>query len=97
MDILQKKKIKAEVINYLEGTVTEEELRKVISLLGIPAEELIRKSEPVYKEKFNGKKMTEDKWIKAMLKYPILIQRPIIIKGKKAVIGRPAERLLDIL
>lgn len=97
MEILQKKKIKAEVINYLEGTVTEDELKKVISLLGIPAEELIRKNELVYKEKFYGKKMTEEKWIKAMLKYPILIQRPIIIKGKKAVIGRPAERVLDIL
>ncbi len=97
MEILKKKQIEAKVVNYLEGTVTEKELKHVIKLLGIPAEQLVRKNESVFKEKFAEKKMTEEQWIKAMLKYPILIQRPIIIKGKKAVIGRPAEQVFDIL
>lgn len=97
MQILREKKIEPKVVNYLEGTVTEKELRQVIQLLGIPAEQLIRKNESVFKEKFSGKKMSEEQWIKAMLKYPILIQRPIVIKGKKAVIGRPEEQVFNIL
>lgn len=97
MEILKKKQIEAKVVNYLEGTVTEQELKHVIKLLGISAEQLVRKNESVYKENFSGKNLTEEQWVKAMLEHPILIQRPIIIKGKKAVIGRPAEQVFDIL
>jgi arsenate reductase (glutaredoxin) len=69
----------------------------VLKKLGIPAEELVRKKEPIYKEKFEGKKMTEEKWIKALMEYPILIQRPIIIKGDKAVFGRSEEELNQVV
>jgi arsenate reductase len=97
MDFLKKKKIKPEVFLYLETVPTEEEIKSVLKKLGIKAEELIRKKESIYKEKFTDKKMSEEKWIKAMMKYPILIERPIIIKGNKAVIGRPTERILELM
>ncbi|HET6989890.1 MAG TPA: ArsC/Spx/MgsR family protein [Bacteroidia bacterium] len=97
MNLLKKKKIMPDVFLYSVTPPTEEEIKSVLKKLGIPAEQLIRKKESIFKEKFEGKKMTEEKWIKAMVKYPILIERPIIIKGNKAVIGRPTARVLTIL
>lgn|SRR5574337_223382 len=97
MKALKDEGVKPEIFEYLVTPPTEEELRAVLKKLGIPAEELIRKKEPVYKEKFEGKKMTEEKWIKAMVKYPILIERPILIKGNKAIIGRPTERIYEFI
>lgn len=89
--------VKPEIFEYLSTPPSEEELIDVLKKLGIEPEELIRKKEKIYKEKFEGKKMNADKWLKAMVKYPILIERPIIIKGNKAVIGRPTERIFEII
>ena len=97
MDFLKGKKIVPDVFLYSESNPTEGEIKSVLKKLGIPAEELIRKKESIFKEKFLGKKMSEEKWIKAMVKYPILIERPIIIKGNRAVIGRPIERILEVI
>lgn len=97
MSLLKEHKIKPDVFLYTETPPTEEEIKSVLKKLGIKAEELIRKKEKIYKEKFDGKKMTEEKWIKAMVKFPVLIERPIVIKGNKAVIGRPTEKILEIL
>lgn len=97
MSLLKKKKVMPDIFLYSVTPPTEEEIKLVLKKLGIPAEQLIRKKESIFKEKFVGKKMTEEKWIKAMAKYPILIERPIVIKGNKAVIGRPTERILEII
>ena len=97
MNLLKKKKIKPEVFEYLVTPPTEKQLKDVLKKLGIKAEELVRKKESIFKEKFADKKMSEAQWIKAMIKYPILIERPIVIKGNKAVIGRPTERILELL
>lgn len=86
-----------EWVNYLEDVPSEDDLRDVVKKLGITAEELVRRKEPIYKEKFAGKKMTEEKWIKALHKYPILIQRPIIIQGDRAFFGRSEEDLNQLL
>ena len=97
MSLLKEHKIKPDIFLYSENAPTEDEIKNVLKKLGIKAEELIRKKEKIYKEKFEGKKMTEEKWIKAMVKFPILIERPIVIKGNKAVIGRPTEKILEII
>ncbi len=97
MSLLKEHKVKPEIFLYAETPPTEEAIKEVLKKLGIKAEELIRKKEKIYKEKFAGKKMSEEKWIKAMVKFPILIERPIVIKGNKAVIGRPTERILEII
>lgn len=85
-----------EIRNYLEVPPKAEELKTLLSLLGCKALDLIRKDEPLYKA-LKVKNITEAAAIKLMIKHPILIQRPIVIDGDKAVIGRPPELVLDLL
>ena len=86
-----------EIVRYLENPPSHAELRQVIELLGIQPIELVRTQEADWKENYNGKKLTDEEVIDAMIKNPKLIERPIAIKGTHAVIGRPPERVLDIL
>lgn len=86
-----------QLVEYLQETPSESELRSILSLLGLKASALVRKSEPVYKEQFDGKILSEEQWIQALIAHPILIERPILIHGNKAVIGRPPSRVLEIL
>lgn len=95
--LIAEKGIQAEIVEYLKTPPTQKQIKELLSLLKIPAEQLVRKSESIYKEQFAGKKLSEAQWIKAMAEYPILIERPIIVNGKKAVIGRPPEKVLEIL
>ncbi len=95
--ILQEENIPFETIEYLKTPPTEKEIISLLKMLGMKAEEIVRKGEPLYKEKFAGKKLTEAQWIKTLAKNPILIERPIVVKGNKAVIGRPPEKVLELL
>ena len=85
------------IIEYLNDTPTEEELKNIISLLGISPQQLLRKNEAVFKENFKGKDLTDDEWIAAMVAHPKLIERPIVIEGNKAVLGRPPENVKSLL
>ena len=97
MELLENKNIDANVVKYLEQTPTKEQLKDVLSKLKISAKELLRTGEDVYKE-LNLKDINdEETLIEIMTKNPILIERPIIIKGDKAVIARPIENLEDLL
>ncbi len=80
---------------YLKEPPTQTELKGLIKKLGIKPEELVRKKEPIYQSTYAGKTLTDNEWIAAMVKNPILIQRPIVIEGNKAIIGRPAERVIE--
>lgn len=82
---------------YLEDVPSEKELRAVIKMLGIPASQLVRTKEPVFAEKYEGRDLSEDEWITALHQDPELIQRPIIIKGNRAFIGRTEEELNTLL
>ena len=86
-----------EVVEYLKNIPSKSELKKIIQILGIRPEELIRKSEAEYKENYMGKQLTDDQWVEAMIQFPKLIERPIVIKNNKAVIARPTERIDDLL
>ncbi|MFK8037448.1 MAG: arsenate reductase (glutaredoxin) [Crocinitomicaceae bacterium] len=86
-----------EEFNYLEEEINENELRFIIEKLKINPEDLVRKGESIYKTSFKGKSFTDDEWIEAMIKYPKLIERPIVINGDKVAIGRPPEHVLSIL
>ena len=97
LSIIQEAGKKVEIINYLDTPPSDQELKAILSKLGIPAEQLLRKNELVFKEQFSDKSFSEDEWIKIMVKHPKLIERPIVIDGQKAVIGRPPEKVLALL
>jgi len=85
------------VINYMKELFTEDSLKSVIYLLKIKPIELVRKNEQEWKDNYKGKELSDSEVIKAMVKYPKLIQRPIVVNGDKAVIGRPLELVNEIL
>lgn len=85
------------IINYTKELFTESTLKEVIDLLKIKPIELVRKNEKEWKDNYKNKEMSDVDVIKAMVKYPKLIQRPIVVNGKKAAIGRPLEAVQAIL
>ena len=86
-----------ELVEYTVDVPSEKEIKEVLKMLGMKAEQLVRKKEKLFKEKYEGKKISNAEWIKILHKNPILIERPIVVKDGKAVIGRPVERVLEIL
>jgi arsenate reductase len=86
-----------ETIKYLENPPSVRELKQIIELLGISPIALVRKQEPEWKTHFQGKPMNDEEIMEALVKYPKLMERPIAIKGTQAVVGRPPEKVLDIL
>jgi len=95
--ILQDKGVEFETIEYLKTPPTQKEIKGLLKMLGMKAQDIVRKGEPLYKEKFADKKLSESEWIKVLAENPILIERPIIVKGNKAIIGRPPEKVLELL
>jgi len=95
--IVAEKGIKAEIVEYLKTPPSQKEIQELLKLLGLKAEEIVRKGEEIYKKNYKGKNISEKEWIKILAEHPILIERPIIVNGKKAVIGRPPERVLEII
>ena len=86
-----------EIIKYLENPPSKQELKQLLELLAIEPMALIRTNEAIWKEKFKGKSMSNEAVIDAMIAYPKLIERPIVVNGTQAVIGRPPEKVLEIL
>ncbi len=97
LEVLQERGVPHTVRWYMADPLSVDELRLLISKLGVPPSHLARVSEPLYAEKCGSKKITETEWLQILAANPVLIQRPIVEKGGKAVIARPAERLSEIL
>ncbi|MFT5647370.1 MAG: arsenate reductase [Aureispira sp.] len=97
LNLLKEKDLDIQIIEYLKTPPSPAELQKVLAKLNLTAEQLIRKSEAIYKENYKGKKLSEEEWIEAMVKNPKLIERPIVIYGEKAVIGRPLEQVQQLI
>lgn len=95
--ILEKSNNDFEIVKYLDAIPTEKELKEIIDLLGISPIQLVRKNEKIWKENFRGKELLDTEIITAMVENPKLIERPIVINGTKAVIGRPPETILEII
>jgi len=93
---LKKKKIDFEVVHYLKNIPTATELKKLLMKLNIKPFDLVRQKEKYFQEKLKGLKLNDHEWIKVMIRNPELIERSIIIKGNRAVIGRPAEKVLEL-
>ena len=98
MDILNDKDVQTSVVEYLNTPPNSAELNEMLNLLSLEPRELMRKHEAPYKENnLDNPDLNREQLIQAMIDNPILIERPIIIKGNKATIGRPPEKVLDIL
>ncbi|SEQ47553.1 arsenate reductase [Hyunsoonleella jejuensis] len=97
LEILENSGKEFQIVKYLEDSPSKSELAEIIQLLGIQPIELVRKNEAIWKSDFKGKNLNNDDIIDAMVKYPKLIERPIVINGNKAIIGRPPSLILDII
>jgi len=85
------------IVEYLKSPLSVEELKRLVEKLDIPVTNLLRKGESVFKEKYKGRDLDDDEWFIAMAENPILIERPIIEKDGKAVLGRPPQNVLDLI
>lgn len=98
LQLLEAQGIKPSIILYLETPPDCDTLKRIIHRLAIPIRKLIRTGEPAYKDNdLNNPELDDDALLDAMSRWPTLIQRPIVIKGEQARIGRPPEAILDIL
>jgi len=97
LKILHERGGEVRIVEYLTSCPSKVELRGLIEKLGINAEDLVRKNEPVFKQKYAGKTLTDSQWISAMVTDPILIERPIIVRDGVAVIGNREDEIERIL
>lgn len=98
LKLLQERDVDPEIVEYLESPPDAGQLSRLLDLLGLEPRQLIRTGEAVYKELNLGDgNLGRDALIAAMVENPILIERPIVVAGGKARIGRPPERVLEIL
>ncbi|MEI6881057.1 MAG: arsenate reductase (glutaredoxin) [Bacteroidota bacterium] len=95
--LLTQQNIEIKVIDYLKNPPTEKQIKTLLKKLKMKPLELLRKSENLYKDNYKEINLSDDEWIELMANNPILIERPIIMNGNKAVIGRPPEKVLEIL
>ena len=97
LEILKASGEKFSVILYLEDPPGKEKLRQLLKQLDLPPMALVRTGEAIWKERYKGMNLSEEELISAMAEFPKLIERPIVIKGNKAVIGRPPEKIREFL
>lgn len=95
--LLRERGIEPIIRYYLEEAPTQEELRGLLNKLKIKVEDLVRKNESLYKAHYKGKNFSEEEWLKILSENPVLIERPVVIKGNKAVVARPPEKVLELL
>ena len=97
LQLLEKSGKDFKIIKYLEETPNKQDLEKIIKLLKIKPIELVRTNEKIWKENFKNSNFSDEQLIKIMVENPILIERPIVVSGDKAVIGRPPTKILEII
>jgi arsenate reductase len=95
--VLQAHEVPLRVVEYLKQPLTRTELAGLRKKLGRSPAEWIRKGEPAYKQARLGAGSSEEQLLDAMAKQPILMERPIVVRGKRALLGRPPERVLELL
>ena len=97
LGILRKRGVDFDAVNYYETPMNADELREIINKLGISPRDLLRKDEQVYRDlKLARRDLSDDELIQLMIENPDLIQRPIVVRGDKAVLGRPPENVEEL-
>ena len=98
LEIIKSKNIEPIIILYLVNKLSKTEVKNLLSKLGLSIRDILRTGEDEYKNNnLKNENLTDDKLIDFLIKFPKLLQRPIVVKNNKAVIGRPPENILDIL
>ncbi len=98
MAILKESGVDFEAINYYIDPIPKKKLKELLAKMNLSARDILRTKEPVYRElKVAEQNLSDDDLIDLMVKHPDLIQRPIVEKGKKAILARPAERIREVL
>ena len=97
LEIIKKTKKEFEIVEYLKDILSISELELIIEKLGITAVELVRKNELIWQENYKGKNLSDKEIVRAMIENPKIMERPIVVNGEKAVLGRPPETVLKII
>jgi arsenate reductase len=97
LDLLNENNCEIEMRDVSKKTISKKELKDLLAKLGCKPMDLVRKKENLFKERFEGKNFTDGEWIQILSEHPELIERPIIVDGYKAIIGRPPELVLDLI
>ncbi|MEH6588868.1 MAG: arsenate reductase (glutaredoxin) [Halioglobus sp.] len=97
LSLLEEHGIHPDVVLYLEQTPDAAQVRVLLGKLGVTAGELVRRGEEAYKACSLSKDSSEEEVIAAMVSHPKLIERPIVVKGDRAVLGRPPENVLELI
>lgn len=95
--LIEEKGLKPEVIEYMKEPLSPSDLMDLLDKLDMDALDLIRTKESIWKEEFKDKELDEEELILAMIEYPQLMERPILENGDKAVVGRPSEKLSELI
>ena len=95
--LLQERGVEPVIVEYLKSPPTKEEVKSFLALLGGDAHAIVRKKEPVYAESGLTAASTAEEVAAAIAQHPVLLERPLVIHGKKAALGRPPENVLNIL
>lgn len=98
LTLLEERNISPEIVLYMNDVPSKATLRELLDKLNMNAADLLRKSEPAYREmNLSDADLGEEQLLEAMISEPRLIQRPIVVAGDRAVLGRPPENVLDLL
>jgi arsenate reductase len=97
LDLVRHAGIELPVREYLREPLSVDELRRIVQLLGVRPIDIVRRGEPQYAELGLGDDTPDDDVLRAMAEHPILIERPIVVRGGRAVVGRPPENVKDVL
>ena len=97
LSILEAADKQYDIREYLKNPLSKDELIVVLKKLNLRPIDIVRRGEKVFKEQFKGKDLTDEQWVDVLIKYPILIERPIVIADEQAVVGRPSEKIKPLL
>ena len=96
LEILKKRGEEIKIVKYLVDPPTYEEMKEILRKLNLRPMYLLRKEEDLYKKNFKGKYFTDDQWTRILIDNPILIQRPVVVRGNMAVVARPPKRVYEL-
>lgn len=97
LKLLEEGDAQYEIVEYIKTPPSKEELQEIAHKLGMKPLDFVRKGEKLYKEKYASQHLTDVEWFAVLAENPILIERPIVVKGDKAIIGRPPENVKKVI